>query len=69
MAAGREKRSARREKGMDAEKVKQGHLGPSASKGLFDYGGRSEEEILRKRDILYLKLLDLLESQKAFGPV
>jgi 3-hydroxybutyryl-CoA dehydrogenase len=51
------------------EKVKQGHLGPSASKGLFDYGGRSEEEILRKRDTLYLKLLDFLESQKAFDPV
>jgi 3-hydroxybutyryl-CoA dehydrogenase len=51
------------------EKVKQGHLGPSASKGLFDYGGRSEEEILRKRDTLYLKLLDFLESQEAFDPV
>jgi 3-hydroxybutyryl-CoA dehydrogenase len=51
------------------EKVKQGHLGPSASKGLFDYGGRTEEEILRKRDIRYLKLLDFLESQGAFDPV
>ena len=51
------------------ENVKQGHLGPSTSKGLFDYGGRSEEEILRKRDILYLKLLDFLESQEAFKPV
>jgi 3-hydroxyacyl-CoA dehydrogenase len=51
------------------ENVKQGYLGPSTSKGLFDYGGRSEEEILRKRDILYLKLLDFLESQGAFKPV
>jgi 3-hydroxybutyryl-CoA dehydrogenase len=51
------------------EKVKQGHLGPSTSKGLFDYGGRTEEEILRKRDTLYLKMLDFLESQKAFDPV
>jgi 3-hydroxybutyryl-CoA dehydrogenase len=51
------------------EKVKQGHLGPSASKGLFDYDGRSEEEILRKRDTHYLKLLDFLESQGAFNPV
>ncbi len=51
------------------ENVKQGCLGPSTSKGLFDYGGRSEEEILRKRDTLYLKLLDFLESQGAFGPV
>jgi len=51
------------------EKVKQGHLGPSASKGLFDYGGRSEEEILGKRDTRYLKLLDFLESQETFNPV
>ena len=51
------------------ENVKQGHLGPSTSKGLFDYGGRSEEETLRKRDILYLKLLDFLEGQGAFKPV
>jgi 3-hydroxybutyryl-CoA dehydrogenase len=51
------------------ENVKQGNLGPSTSKGLFDYGGRSEEEILRKRDTLYLKLLDFLESQGAFKPV
>jgi len=51
------------------ENVKQGYLGPSTSKGLFDYGGRSEEEILRKRDTLYLKLLDFLESQEAFVPV
>ena len=51
------------------ERVKQGHLGPSASKGLFDYEGRSEEEILRKRDTLYLKLLDFLEGQGAFNPV
>ena len=51
------------------ENVKQGYLGPSTSKGLFDYGGRSEEEILRKRDILYLRLLDFLESQGAFKPV
>jgi len=51
------------------ERVEQGHLGPSASKGLFDYEGRSEEEILRKRDTLYLKLLDFLEGQGAFNPV
>jgi 3-hydroxybutyryl-CoA dehydrogenase len=51
------------------EKVKQGHWGASTSKGLYDYGGRKEEEILRKRDTLYLKILDFLESQKAFDPV
>jgi 3-hydroxybutyryl-CoA dehydrogenase len=51
------------------EKVKQGHLGASTSKGIYDYGGRSEEEILRKRDLLYLKMLDFLESVEAFKPV
>jgi 3-hydroxybutyryl-CoA dehydrogenase len=51
------------------EKVKQGHLGASTSKGIYDYGGRSEEEILRKRDLLYLKMLDFLESLDAFKPV
>ena len=51
------------------EKVKQGHLGVKTSKGVYDYGGRSEMEILRKRDRRYLKLLDYLEGIKAFEPV
>jgi len=51
------------------EKVRQGHLGVSTSKGIYDYGGRSEEEILRKRDLLYLKMLDFLKGLDAFKPV
>lgn len=51
------------------EKVKKGYLGAKTSKGIYDYGGRSEEEILRKRDRLYLKMLDCLESINAFEPV
>ena len=51
------------------EKVSQGHLGVKTSKGIYDYNGRSEEEILKKRDILYLKMVDHLERIKAFGPV
>ena len=51
------------------EKVNRGDFGASTSRGLFDYGGRTEEEILRKRDTLYLRMLDFLESQKAFDPV
>jgi 3-hydroxybutyryl-CoA dehydrogenase len=62
-----------KDSGMDIplieEKVKQGHLGANTSKGIYDYGGRSEEEILRKRDLLYLKMLDFLESLGAFKPV
>ena len=51
------------------EKVKQGHLGVKTSKGVYDYGERSEAEILKKRDRLYLELLDYLEGIKAFEPV
>ena len=51
------------------EKVRQGHLGVTTSKGIYDYGGRSEEEILRKRDLLYLKMLDFLEGLEVFKPV
>jgi len=51
------------------EKVTRGDFGASTSRGLYDYGGRTEEEILRKRDTLYLKMLDFLENQKAFDPV
>jgi len=51
------------------EKVKQGHLGPSTSKGIYDYQGRTEAEILRKRDELFFKMLDHLESIGAFKPV
>jgi 3-hydroxybutyryl-CoA dehydrogenase len=49
--------------------VNQGHLGVKTSRGIYDYSGRSEQEILRKRDELYLKMLDHLERIKAFDPV
>lgn len=51
------------------EKVKQGHLGAKTSKGLYDYGGRSEEEILVKRDKQYLTMLEHLERIQAFDPI
>jgi 3-hydroxybutyryl-CoA dehydrogenase len=51
------------------ERVEQGHLGPASSKGIYDYGGRTEEEVLRKRDILFLKMIDHLEEIEAFKPV
>jgi 3-hydroxybutyryl-CoA dehydrogenase len=52
-----------------AEKIKQGHLGAKTSKGMYDYGGRSEEEILAARDRKYLKMLELLERIQAFDPI
>ena len=51
------------------DRVKQGHLGASTSKGIYDYQGRTEAEILRKRDELFFKMLDHLESIGAFKPV
>jgi 3-hydroxybutyryl-CoA dehydrogenase len=51
------------------EKVKAGHLGVKTSKGIYDYQGRSETEILRKRDELYLKMLEHLKKIHAFDPV
>ncbi|MGW8321921.1 MAG: 3-hydroxyacyl-CoA dehydrogenase family protein [Thermodesulfobacteriota bacterium] len=51
------------------ERVKHGHLGAKTGKGIYDYGGRSEAEILNKRDQLYLKMLDHLSKIKAFDPV
>jgi 3-hydroxybutyryl-CoA dehydrogenase len=52
-----------------AEKIEQGHLGAKTSKGMYDYGGRSEEEILATRDRKYLKMLELLERIQAFDPI
>jgi len=51
------------------ERVKKGHLGVKTSKGIYDYGGRSELEILKKRDILFLKMFDHLKKINAFEPV
>ena len=52
-----------------SEKVARGDLGAKTGKGFYEYGGRSEAEILRKRDELYLKVRDYLEEIKAFEPV
>lgn len=51
------------------EKVDQGNYGIKTSKGLFDYSGRSEQEILRKKDEKYLKILEFLEELDVFEPV
>jgi len=49
--------------------VREGHLGAKTSKGIYDYSGRSEAEILKKRDRLYLEMLKHLEKINAFEPV
>jgi 3-hydroxybutyryl-CoA dehydrogenase len=51
------------------ERVERGELGAKTSRGIYDYQGRSEEEILAKRDELYLKMLDYLKEIGAFEPV
>ena len=52
-----------------AEKIAKGYLGAKTSKGMYDYGGRSEQVILAKRDRQYLKLLEHLERIQAFEPI
>jgi 3-hydroxybutyryl-CoA dehydrogenase len=49
--------------------VAERHLGVKTSKGIYDYGGRSETEITGKRDTLLLDLLDHLQNAKAFEPL
>ncbi|MBW2370542.1 MAG: 3-hydroxyacyl-CoA dehydrogenase family protein [Deltaproteobacteria bacterium] len=51
------------------ERVEKGHLGVKTSKGFYDYGERSEADILRERDRRYLKVIESLESIGAFEPV
>jgi 3-hydroxybutyryl-CoA dehydrogenase len=51
------------------KRVEQGALGAKTSRGIYDYQGRSEAEILAKRDELYLMMLDYLNEIGAFEPV
>ena len=51
------------------EKVEGGSLGAKTSRGIYDYGGRSEEEILKKRDLRYLEMFDALNKINAFEPI
>ena len=51
------------------ERVGRGAVGAKAGRGIYDYQGRTEVEILKKRDELYLKMLDYLTEIGAFEPV
>ncbi len=55
--------------GFIEEKVEQGAYGVKTSRGIYDYQGRSEAEIVKKRDELYLKMLDYLKGIHAFEAV
>jgi 3-hydroxybutyryl-CoA dehydrogenase len=51
------------------DSVQQGHLGVKTSKGIYDYEGRSELEVLKKRDMLFLQMIDFMKEINAFEPV
>ncbi|MFW9949545.1 MAG: 3-hydroxyacyl-CoA dehydrogenase family protein [Candidatus Thorarchaeota archaeon] len=51
------------------EKVESNQLGAKTGKGFYDYGGKTEDEILKKRDRLYLRQLDFLEKLNNFEAV
>ncbi len=51
------------------EKVEKNHLGAKTGKGFYDYGDLSEDEILKKRDRMYLQQLAFLEKLNNFDPV
>ena len=51
------------------EKVDSNQLGVKTGKGLFDYHEKSEEEILKKRDRLFLQQLEFLEKLTSFKRV
>jgi len=51
------------------DKVNNGQLGAKTSIGFYDYQGRTEAEILTKRDKLYLQMLDYLNKMNAFEPI
>ena len=51
------------------ELVKKGHFGVKSGKGFYDYGGRSEAEILKKRDEYCLQILETLEKLNTFKPI
>ncbi len=51
------------------ERAARGDLGVKTGKGLFNYRGRNEEEILRRRDELCIRMCDFIEDLNRFEPV
>ena len=51
------------------DRVNAGRCGAKSGAGIYDYQGRSEAQILQKRDELYLKMIDYLTEIGAFEPV
>ncbi|NVM45540.1 MAG: 3-hydroxyacyl-CoA dehydrogenase family protein [Candidatus Lokiarchaeota archaeon] len=51
------------------EKIDSNELGAKTGKGLYDYHGKSEGEVLKKRDRLFLRQLEFLEKLTSFKRV
>ena len=52
-----------------SERVQKGHLGAKSGIGFYDYKGKTEKEILKKRDRFYLQQLQFLKSNTGFKPI
>jgi 3-hydroxybutyryl-CoA dehydrogenase len=42
--------------------VAEGHLGIKTGKGFYDYAGKSREDVLRKRDLYFIRQLKLIRE-------
>ncbi len=51
------------------DRVNAGRNGAKSGAGIYDYQGRTEAQILQKRDELYLKMIDYLTEIGAFEPL
>ncbi len=48
-----------------SQKVARGELGVKSGKGLYDYTGKNRKEVLRQRDLHYLRILSALKTAEA----
>ncbi|MEW6425446.1 MAG: 3-hydroxyacyl-CoA dehydrogenase family protein [Bacillota bacterium] len=50
------------------ELVDRGYLGVKSGRGFYNYGGKSEEEVYRERDVQLIEMLKVLKKMEAKKP-